>query len=66
MVKMYTTHCPKCKVLEMKLKQKNIVYEECDNVDQMLAEGLHQAPALVVDGQVFDFHQSIDWINSQK
>ena len=28
MVKLYTIDCPKCKVLEMKLDQKNIEYEK--------------------------------------
>lgn len=36
----YSTHCPKCKVLEIKLNQKNIKYTENDNVEEMLALGI--------------------------
>lgn len=46
MIKFYTTHCPKCHVLELKLKQKGIDYEEFDNVEEMLAKGLTSAPYL--------------------
>ena len=66
MITMYTTHCPKCKVMEMKLKQKGIEYTECDNIDEMLEKGLRSAPVLDVDGQIMDFVSGVAWINSQK
>ena len=65
MVILYTTHCPKCKVVEMKLKQKNIAFSECENVDEMLEKGLRSAPGLNVDGLILDFAQSVAWINKQ-
>lgn len=46
MIKMYSTHCPKCKVLAMKLAQKNIEFEEIDNIEVMCQIGLKSAPAL--------------------
>lgn len=64
MIIMYTTHCPKCKVLEMKLKQKNIKYVEEDSVDEMKKVGLHSAPALNVDGQILEFADAIKFVNS--
>ena len=36
MIKMYSTHCPKCKILETKLKQKNIEYEECTDISKRI------------------------------
>lgn len=34
-VKMYSTHCPKCKVLDAKLKQKNIKFAIIDDIAVM-------------------------------
>ena len=61
----YSTHCPKCRMLEMKLKQKSIVYEECNDVSEMLSLGLHSAPGLSVDGKVMDFKESVNWVNGR-
>lgn len=65
-VTLYSTHCPRCKVLETKLKQKGIVYTEETDVDKMLAMGLKSAPALKVDnGELMDFGKAIEWIKEQ-
>lgn len=63
-VKLYSTHCPKCIVLEKKLNQKNISFEEINDIDVMTAKGFMQAPMLEVDGEVMDFKQANDWINN--
>ena len=62
-VKLYSTHCPKCIILEKKLNQKNISFEEINDSDVMTAKGFMQAPMLEVDGEVMDFKQANDWIN---
>lgn len=61
----YSTHCPKCKVLEIKLNQKNIQYTENDNVEEMLALGIQSAPCLSVDGKLYHFADAIKWVNTQ-
>ena len=61
----YSTHCPRCKVLELKLKQKGINYEENNNVEEMTAKGFKEAPKLEVDGVIMDFKQAVDWIKEQ-
>lgn len=61
---LYTTHCPKCKVLEAKLKQKNIEYIECDDMEKMKALGLKRAPVLEVDGKLIDFTEAVKLINN--
>lgn len=63
-VKLYSTHCPKCIVLEKKLNQKNISFEEINDIDVMAEKGFMQAPMLEVDGEVMDFKQAHDWINN--
>ena len=62
----YSTHCPRCKVLEVKLQKKGIEYEEHNDKQEMLALGLQSAPALSVDGQLMTFKAAIDWINAQE
>ena len=60
----YTTHCPKCAVLEAKLKKKNIAYKVVDNADEMIALGMKSAPNLGVDGKILNFKEAIDWVNN--
>ena len=62
---LWSTHCPRCKVLELKLKQKGIEFEENTNVDEMTAKGFKEAPKLEVDGEIMDFKQAVDWIKEQ-
>lgn len=64
-VTLYSTHCPKCKVLELKLKQKNINYEEINDVEIMKAKGFMSAPKLEVDGAVYEFKDAVEWIKEQ-
>lgn len=59
----HSSHCPKCKILEMKLQKKGIQYEENNDIDVMIAKGLTMAPALEVDGKILDFTASNEWIN---
>ena len=61
---LYTTHCPKCSVLEKKLKQKNISYEEVNDIEIMKEKGYLTVPGLEIDGASMDFKQAVDWINS--
>lgn len=61
----YSTHCPKCKVLELKLKQKNINFEENNDVELMLQKGFKSAPVLEVDGVVYNFKEAVEWIGEQ-
>lgn len=65
MIKMYSTHCPKCKILETKLKQKNIEYEECTDINEMLSKGIETVPILEVDGQMLDFGKAVRWVNER-
>ena len=66
MVVFYSTHCPKCSVLEKKLKQANIEYTEINDVRTMLAKGMTSAPNLEVDGKLMGFTEAVEWINSQE
>ena len=62
---LYSTHCPRCKVLTIKLQQKNIAYKEVNDVEEMTAKGFKEAPKLEVDGVIMDFKQAVDWLKGQ-
>lgn len=64
-VVLYSTHCPKCNVLESKLKKKNINFEENNDVELMMQKGFVTAPVLEVDGVVHNFKEAIEWIGEQ-
>ena len=62
---LYSTKCPKCKVLETKLKQNNIEFEEINDVETMVQRGFKSAPVLEVDGVAYGFKEAVDWIKEQ-
>ena len=56
--------CPKCKVLETKLKAKGIAFEECTDTTKMREMGLTSVPWLQVDnGPLMDMRAANEWIN---
>ena len=63
MIILYTTHCPKCKVLTKKLTEKNIEYIEFTDVNKMIEMGFSVMPMLEVDGVIMDFGTANKWIN---
>lgn len=64
MVILYSTGCPKCSVLEKKLDIANIKYEVCNDQEIMKEKGMISAPALEVDGVMYDFAEAIKFIKS--
>ena len=66
MITLLTTHCPKCMVLESKLKQKNIQYEEITDMEKIMSYSVMTVPTLIIDGRVLQFKDAIDWVNGQE
>ena len=63
MITLYSTHCPKCSVIETKLKQKGIQFKINEDIEAMKAKGLKTAPALELeDGRILDFSQALAWV----
>lgn len=62
---LFSTGCPKCQILEKKLAQKGIEYNEVNDIQQMLDMGLKSVPWFEVDGQMMDFNQANKWVNEQ-
>ena len=63
-VVLYSTNCPMCNVLEKKLVQTDIAFDEINDVEVMRKKGFLSAPMLEVDGDIMNFKEAIDWINS--
>lgn len=60
---LYSTGCPKCIILEKKLNEKNIEYDEITDVDLMQDKGFMTLPMLEVDGNTMDFGAAVRWVN---
>lgn len=64
-VTLYSTGCPKCKVLKAKLDYKNISYNIISDVSVITNKGIQTVPVLDVDGQLFDFKEAVQWVNER-
>ena len=54
-INLYSTNCPKCKILEKKLEQKGIEFNVFTDIDKMLSFGMSSAPNLQVEEKVMNF-----------
>lgn len=61
---LYSTDCPKCKVLKQKLDEAGFKYTENNSVEEMLALGITQVPVLSIDGEMYDFTQAVKLANT--
>ena len=62
-VVLYSTHCPMCMLLEKKLKDKHIEYQEVNDVEEMRSLGFTSVPMLKVNGEIMDFITARQWID---
>lgn len=61
---LYTTHCPKCKVIESKLNAKKIEFDIVDDKSTLLKMGIVSVPVLEADGTRMDFLEANKYVNS--
>ena len=64
-VTLYSTVCPKCKVLTTKLDSKNTQYSIISDIDIMTSKGINTIPVLDVDGNMLDFKAAVEWVNAR-
>ena len=62
---LYSTGCPKCKVLKSKLDTAKIYYEIFDNVEEMINMGMTTIPVLEVNNSRMSFKEAVKWINER-
>ena len=61
---LYTTHCPKCKVIETKLKNKGVEFDVVDDPSKITEKGISSVPVLEVDGEMKQFLEANKYVNS--
>ena len=65
MIILYSTNCPRCEILKEKLQKKNIKFEECNNIEEMVKLGISTVPILKVDNKYFNFKEANNYINTK-
>lgn len=65
-ITLYTTHCPKCTVIEKKLTAAHLDFETCEDQEIMKKKGFNTAPIVEVDGKNMEFKEAVDWIKTVK
>lgn len=63
---LYSTGCPRCKILKKKLDESGIEYTENKNVDEMLSLGISEVPVLDINGKLLNFNSSIEWLSKRE
>ena len=70
-IRLYSTHCPKCRVVEKKLEQAQIQYDLIDAkenpevIEELTALGVQQMPVLMIDDKILGFSEIIKWIGAR-
>ena len=64
MVTLYSTGCPKCKVLKSKLDGKQIEYTIIEDIEVMKNKGFNSLPVLEVDGTMYEFREAVNYVNN--
>lgn len=66
MIILYSTDCPRCRILESKLNEKNIDFILAADITDAIDAGFMSAPVLKVDDEWMDFGTAVKWINGQE
>jgi len=62
LILLYSNGCSKCKIIKQKLDQKQVIYEECNDMNIILKKGFMSMPMLEVDGEVMNYLNAINWL----
>lgn len=63
---LYTTHCPKCRILEKKLADKGVSFKICDSRDELSAAKINSVPVLQLpDGTKLDYLAAVKYVNAK-
>ena len=60
---LFSSGCPKCKVLKQKLDDKKIKYEVSEDFDELMQRNLQTVPVLKVNGEYYQFSEAVRMVN---
>lgn len=60
---LFSTGCPRCKVLKQELERRSIHYTENNSVAEMLAIGIEKVPVISVDGKLYLYNDALEYIS---
>ena len=63
---LYSTGCPLCKTLEMKMSQAGVSYTKITDAEEMERLGFQSVPVLKAKGKYMNFSEAMDLINAMK
>lgn len=61
---LYSTGCPKCRILEKKMHDKQLTFGICSSIDDMQQLGIASLPMLKVDDKLLNYFDAVQYINS--
>lgn len=64
--KLYSTNCPKCKVLETLLNRDNINYTVTTDVSSLINEGIASAPILEIKFTFDEARKYLSYLHNEK
>lgn len=63
---LFSTNCPKCHVLEKKLKDSNFSFDISNDIQELLDLGYNSAPILKLDnGEYLNFAEALKYISER-
>lgn len=65
-VTLYSTGCPRCKMLTMQLNNKKVEYNLVDDQGEIASRGIQTIPVLEVDGRLMKFPEALNWVNNYR
>ena len=59
-ITLYSTGCPKCQVLEKRLKKNNLDFIISNDVDILIEKGFQSAPVMAVGKLFYDYTSAMN------
>ncbi len=66
MIILYSTGCPKCRILKKKLDAARIPYTVIEDMDVMMSLGMQSVPVLKVGDELLAFEEAVRYAEQQK
>ena len=63
---LYSTGCPRCKILEKKLDEKNVAYNKVTDTEKLKEMGIDKVPVLSVGGKMYGYADAVKFVNQME